>query len=88
MSELDEQALVDRRATGCQYETGTCLCPGWPFTYQGCLAPGADAGEAPSGHADGPEDESEPISRHDWGPVGTVWPEAEAEQNRDRAAER
>lgn len=35
----DRDALLDRQATGCQYDAGLCACPQHPFTYPGCKAP-------------------------------------------------
>lgn len=32
----DRQALADRRATGCQYDAGVCVCPSAPYEYEGC----------------------------------------------------
>lgn len=34
----DQVALRDRRAMGCQFDTGLCVCPSEPFRYEGCRA--------------------------------------------------
>jgi hypothetical protein len=34
----DEQALRDRRATGCHYDVGLCACPSKPFEFESCRA--------------------------------------------------
>jgi hypothetical protein len=34
----DRRALADRRATGCHFDTGLCVCPAPPFAYEGCRA--------------------------------------------------
>lgn len=38
----DEQALADRRVTGCAYDIGLCLCPSAPFEYEGCRVRGVE----------------------------------------------
>lgn len=38
----DKWALIQRCATGCLYEVGSCLCPGAPYEFKGCKARTAD----------------------------------------------
>lgn len=36
--DADREALADRQATGCQYDSGLCRCPSDPHRFDGCRA--------------------------------------------------